>query len=234
MKNTHIKDNLESVRERIELACSRSGRGVDEITIVAVTKTHGAEVVDAVVEAGIADVGENRIQEFLEKKQHVTRPCRWHLVGTLQRNKATKAIGQFEMIQSVDRLRLAETISRLGVEHGIDTRVLIEVNTSGEATKHGVAPDEVVDLSGAVTELPGLSLDGLMTIGPLTDDEKAIRRSFELLRDLRGRAEEGLGAKLRHLSMGMSDDFDIAVEEGATIIRLGRVLLGARSTQPPR
>ena len=231
--NKQIKDNLEIVRDRIARACARSGRGVDEVTIVAVTKTHGPEVVDAVVEAGVVDVGENRIQEFLEKKQHVTRACRWHLVGTLQRNKATKALGQFEMIQSVDRLRLAETLSRLSVERGLETRVLIEVNTSGEATKHGVAPDEVVDLAGAVRELPGLLLDGLMTIGPLTDDESRIRQSFQLLREIRSRAEEELGATLRHLSMGMSDDFDIAVEEGATIIRLGRVLFGERSPWPP-
>ncbi len=215
--NKHIKDNLEIVRERIAQACARSGRG---------------EVVDAVVEAGVVDVGENRIQEFLEKKQHVTRECRWHLVGTLQRNKAAKALGQFEMIQSVDRLRLAETLSRLSVERRLETRVLIEVNTSGEATKHGVTPDDVVDLAGAARELPGLLLDGFMTIGPLTDDEPRIRRSFQLLREIRSRAEEELGAAFRHLSMGMSDDFDIAVEEGATIIRLGRVLCGDRSPWP--
>lgn len=229
---SQIRDNLEIVRERIDKACERSGRGIDEVTIVAVTKTHGAEVVDAVIEAGIEDVGENRIQEFLDKNPHVTHACRWHLVGTLQRNKATKAIGQFETIQSVDRLKLAETLSRLSAERGVETRVLIEVNTSGEATKHGVTAGEFVDLAGAVSELPGLVLDGLMTIGPLTDDELSIRRSFQLLRDLRGRAAGELGLQLRHLSMGMSDDFDIAVEEGATIIRLGRVLFGERSAPP--
>jgi hypothetical protein len=125
-------------------------------------------------------------------------------------------------------LKLAETLSRLSVERGIDTRTLIEVNTSGESTKHGAAPDEVIDLAGAVRDLPGLALDGLMTIGPLTDDEAAVRRSFIRLRELKERAETELGGELPHLSMGMSDDFEVAVEEGATIVRLGRVLFGER------
>jgi pyridoxal phosphate enzyme (YggS family) len=225
---SEIKENLERVKDRIDAACLRTGRSAGEVTIVAVTKTHGPEFVDAVIAAGVPNVGENRIQEFLGKKDRVERPCRWHLVGTLQRNKATKAVGQFVLIQSLDRLKLAETLSRLSVERGIDTRTLIEVNTSGESTKHGAAPDEVIDLAGAVRDLPGLALDGLMTIGPLTDDEAAVRRSFIRLRELKERAETELGGELPHLSMGMSDDFEVAVEEGATIVRLGRVLFGER------
>jgi len=223
-----IAHNLASVCERIEEACRRVGRSKNDVMIVGVTKTFAPDMVDALVEAGVENVGENRIQEFLEKKPRVTRPCRWHLVGTLQRNKATKAIGQFDFIHSVDRLELAETLSRLGEERGITTRILLEVNTSGEETKHGFTPVDVVKAAAQIALLPSLSLEGLMTVGPLTDDPAAVRRSFERLRTLRDWAQTGLDAPLLHLSMGMSDDFEIAVEEGATMVRLGRVLLGER------
>ncbi len=228
-----IEANVREVRERIERACDRAGRGADEVIIVGVTKTFGPEMVDALVDAGVRDIGESRVQEFQEKKPRVTRPCRWHFVGTLQRNKAGKAIGEFELIHSVDGLRLAEALSRLGRERGVTTRMLLEVNTSGESTKRGFTPDELVDAVGEIAVLPELSLDGLMTVGPFTDDPARIRRSFETLRNLRERAEQALGRPLRHLSMGMSDDFETAVEEGATMVRLGRILLGERSGSSP-
>jgi len=232
MRDT-IEANLCRVRERIEEACRRVGRPNSDVIIVGVTKTFGPEIVNALVDAGVEHIGENRIQEFIEKKPRVTRPCRWHLVGTLQRNKATKAVGQFELIHSVDRLTLAETLSRLGEERGITTRILLEVNTSGESTKHGFTPDDVAEAAAKVAALPGLSFEGLMTVGPLTGDPAVVRRSFERLRTLRDRIETGLGRSLAHLSMGMSDDFDIAVEEGATMVRLGRVLLGEHRGAPP-
>jgi pyridoxal phosphate enzyme (YggS family) len=223
-----IETNVDRVKERIAAACSRSGRDAREVSIVGVTKTFGPEAVDALIAAGIADIGENRIQEFLEKSQAVTRPCRWHFVGTLQRNKAKKAIGRFELIHSVDNLALARTLDRLGLELGVSTRILFEVNTSAESTKHGFDPKDLVQAAEAASILPSLSIEGLMTVGPLADDDSAIRRSFSLLRGLRDRTEASLGKRLVHLSMGMSDDFEIAVEEGATLVRLGRVLLGAR------
>jgi pyridoxal phosphate enzyme (YggS family) len=223
-----IETNVDRVRRRIAGACSRSGRDAAGVTIVGVTKTFGPGVVDALVEAGVGDIGENRIQEFLEKCPLVTRSCRWHFIGTLQRNKATKAVGRFELIQSVDNLELARTLDRIGRERGISTRVLLEVNTSAEPSKHGFAPGELPEAARIASGLKTLSLEGLMTVGPLTDDESAVRASFALLRDLRDRAQDELGRPLAHLSMGMSDDFEIAVEEGATIIRLGRVLLGNR------
>jgi pyridoxal phosphate enzyme (YggS family) len=223
-----IKENLQRVQERIESAGSRVGRAIEDVTIIAVTKTHGSETVDAVLEAGVTDIGENRIQEFLAKRSKVTKPCRWHLVGTLQRNKATKAIGQFAMIHSVDRLKLAETLDRLGKENDWTTRILLEVNTTGEETKHGFTPDEVPAVAARVAGLSSLRLEGLMTLGPLTDDQTVIRRSFQSLFRLREKIEDTLAIPLPHLSMGMSDDFEIAVEEGATLVRLGRVLLGAR------
>ncbi|UCH84944.1 MAG: YggS family pyridoxal phosphate-dependent enzyme [Candidatus Latescibacterota bacterium] len=223
-----IAENLLRVQERVRGACDRSQRRYEDVTIVGITKTFGPDRVDALVQAGIENVGENRVQEFLDKKPRVTMPCRWHLVGTLQRNKATKVIGQFELIHSVDRIKLAETLSRLGSERARSTHILLEVNTSGESTKHGFGPDEVADVVGRVDEMPRLELDGLMTIGPFTDDLVRVRRAFQRLKRLKEDAERALGRNLRHLSMGMTDDFEIAIEEGATLIRLGRVLLGER------
>ncbi len=223
-----IKQNLENVRERVARACERVGRQVEAVTIVAVTKTHGPQTVDAVVDAGVADVGENRIQEFVKKKAQVTRPCRWHLVGTLQRNKAAKAVGEFSLIHSVDRIKLAETLNRLSGERGVITRVLLEVNTSREITKHGFEPEEIPRAVRTIGAMTGVQLDGLMTIGPLTDDGAVIRRAFQSLFRLKSKVESEVATPMLHLSMGMTDDFEIAVEEGATLIRLGRVLLGPR------
>lgn len=220
--------NLTDVRARIKTACGRVGRDPSAVTIVGVTKTHGPEIVDAAIAAGIEDIGENRIQEFMEKQPLVRGRPRWHLIGTLQRNKATRAVGAFEMIHSVDRLRLAETLDRLSGERGLAMRVLLEVNTSGETTKHGFEPGDAVDAARTVEAMARLSLEGLMTLGPLTDDVSRIRRAFQSLFRLREKIEGDLGRRLPHLSMGMSDDYEIAVEEGATIVRLGRVLFGAR------
>lgn len=229
MVTNNITENLRVVKERVATACARVGRPVDDVTIIAVTKTHGADTVNAIVSAGIVDVGENRIQEFIAKRPGVTAECRWHLVGTLQRNKATKAIGQFEMIHSVDTIRIAEALSRLGHESDVTTRILLEVNTTGETTKHGFAPAETLGVAEKIAGLSSLRLEGLMTLGPLTDSTTTIRRSFQSLFRLREKLERDLGMPLPHLSMGMSDDFEIAVEEGATLIRLGRVLLGERA-----
>ena len=223
-----IKDNLARVRERITAACRRVGRETSAVTLVAVTKTQPASVVDAVIEAGVADIGENRIQEFLDKSEQVHRTCRWHMIGTLQRNKATKAIGRFDLIHSVDTVRLAETLDRLGRERDATTRILLEVNTSRETTKHGFSPDEVIERAGEIARLGALQLEGLMTIGPLTDDATAVRRAFQSLFRLREKLEGALGTDLPHVSMGMTSDFETAIEEGATIVRLGRVLLGDR------
>ena len=223
-----IQDNLKRVRERIEAALTRAGRSGDRVTIVGVTKTFGADKVDELVRAGVADVGENRLQEFLAKRELVTEDCRWHLIGHLQRNKATKAIGSFFMVHSVDSVRIAETLDRLGRERGVVTRSLLQVNTSGEAAKHGFSVEEAVDGAAALDALPNVRLDGLMTIGPLSMDETETRRCFRTLHHLREQASGVLKRKLEHLSMGMSGDFETAVEEGATILRLGTILLGER------
>ncbi len=221
-----IAENLQRVRDRVEKACARVGRSIEDVTIVGVTKTHGADAIDKLIDAGVADIGENRIQEFLAKAPLVSRSCRWHLVGTLQTNKATKAISRFVMIHSIDRLKIADVLSRVGGENDATTRILLEVNTSREATKHGFTADEAADAASTIAALPNLRLEGLMTIGPLTGDHAVIRRSFQSLARLREKLERSLKNPFPHLSMGMSDDFEIAVEEGATLLRLGRVLLG--------
>ena len=226
--NRSVQENLRRVEEQVAAALDRAGRTGEKITIVCITKRFGPERVDEVIRAGIQDVGENRIQEFLEKKPQVRATCRWHLVGTLQRNKVVKAIGQFDLIHSVDSSKLAATLSRLGQERNLSSRILLQVNTSEEASKHGLDPDEVVDRAGEIAELPCLEPVGLMTIGPLTTDQAAIRRACRKLSRLRTDIRRELKLDYRELSMGMSDDFEIAIEEGATIIRLGTILLGLR------
>jgi len=222
-----IAETVMRVRERVDAARARAGR-TDTVTIVAVTKTFGAEMVDAIVAAGIPDIGENRVQEFLAKSERVERPCRWHLLGPLQRNKAGKVIGRFHLLHAVDGVRVAETLDRHGRERGVITKVLLEVNTSGEPGKHGVAPDAVVPAAAAIAGLPAVALEGLMTIGPVSMEPEETRRCFRLLRSLRDRARAETDLALETLSMGMSADFEIAIEEGATIVRLGRVITGDR------
>jgi len=223
-----IVENLARVRERVDAACERVGRDQNTVTIIAVTKTQPAEVLNAVIAAGIEDLGENRIQEFLDKRDGVTAPCRWHMIGTLQRNKVTKAVGEFDLIHSVDSTKLADTIARISGERNVRTRVLLEVNTSGESSKHGFAAHDVLRAAEHTAALDNIELRGLMTIGPLTDDEGAVRRSFQSLFRLQRKVSQSIGRELPVVSMGMSDDFEIAIEEGATMIRLGRVLVGER------
>ena len=225
-----IRDNIERVRERVAVAAAGCGRDPSEITIVAVTKTRGpAEIMEA-LEAGIADIGENRVQEFLGKAGEIGLPCRWHLIGHLQTNKVNKAIGRFAMIHSVDSLKLAEKISDAGAGSGIVTDILLEVNTSGEESKFGLAHDEAPGVCEGIAGLSGVRLRGLMTVGPMTENLPAIVKAFG---DLRRLAEEigsaGIGGiSMEHLSMGMTDDFEAAIGEGSTIVRVGRVIFGPR------
>jgi pyridoxal phosphate enzyme (YggS family) len=225
---TSIPDRVADVRERVSCALARSGRPANAVTIVAVTKTFPVETVRAVIDAGISDIGENRVQELIAKAEEVARPCRWHLVGSLQRNKATKVVGLVHLIHSIDGVDLARTVDRIGGERGVVTRVLLEVNTSGEATKHGVAPDEARAVADALVTLPNLDWQGLMTIGPAAPDPARTRVCFRELVSLADDLRARTGRPLPHLSMGMSDDFETAIEEGATLIRLGRVITGER------
>jgi pyridoxal phosphate enzyme (YggS family) len=199
------------------------------VRIVAVTKTHGPEAVRAALAAGLKDVGENRVQEALQKQEALPDVAvEWHLVGTLQRNKARHAAGRFGLIHSIDRADLAADLDRR-MPQGSRQRVLVQVNCSAEPQKGGVAPETLPGLLDELTRLKRLEVMGLMTMSALTDDPGEQRRAFRLLRDLRDGAERS-GHRLPELSMGMSGDYPIAVEEGATMIRLGTVLFGDRPT----
>lgn len=198
------------------------------VRIVGVTKTHGPEAVRAAVAAGLGDIGENRVQEALQKQDALRDvQVQWHLIGTLQRNKARHVVGRFALIHSLDRLDLATELERRLAAAGGRQRVLVQVNCSGETQKGGVSPEELPALLDDLARLNRLEVQGLMTMSALTNDRAEQRRAFRLLRELRD-AGERAGHRLPELSMGMSGDYPIAVEEGATMIRLGTVLFGER------
>jgi PLP dependent protein len=200
-----------------------------EVRIVAVTKTHPPAAVRAAVAAGLQDVGENRVQEALEKQAELDNvSVDWHLIGTLQRNKARLSVGRFALIHSVDRVELAVELARRAAP-GTVQAVLVQVNCSGETQKGGVEPEGLPGLLEALEPLDNLEVRGLMTMSALTDDQTEQRRAFRLLRELRDSAERA-GHRLPELSMGMSGDYPVAVEEGATMIRLGTVLFGERTS----
>ena len=225
-----VSQNLAKVREQIASACQKVGRDPKEVKIVAVTKTHPQETITEAIEAGIEYIGENKVQEAEAKHAEIGKACKWHMVGHLQRNKVKTALEIFDMIHSLDSTRLADEIEKQAEKQDLLVPCLIEVNTSGESTKFGVAPDKLAELAAHTLKKEHIKLVGLMTIGPFTTDEVVIRKAFSELRELRDRVENIFGHYLPHLSMGMSDDFEIAAEEGATLIRLGRVLFGPRST----
>jgi pyridoxal phosphate enzyme (YggS family) len=219
-----IADNLRSVRERAAAACERAGRSPDEVTIVGVSKTFPAALVVEACRAGLTDTGENRVQEVAAKIPAVEAlgsSPRWHLVGHLQTNKVKTALGLFDIIHSVDSVRLAELISRQAANLAVRP-ILLEVNVAGEASKFGLRPEETGRALEGIARLPGLAVQGLMTVAPMVDDPEEVRPVFRELRRLR----DALG--LRDLSMGMTDDFEVAIEEGATIVRIGRAIFGAR------
>jgi pyridoxal phosphate enzyme (YggS family) len=213
-----IRDNLLRVEERIAAACRRAGRNRGDVTLVAVSKTFPASAVEEAIAAGATDVGENRVQEARDKKPEVRGSARWHLIGHLQSNKAKDAARIFDVVQTIDSASLAQKISNAATG---PIEALIEVNVGGEAQKAGVMPGDVAALASEIAALPNLRITGLMTIPPIgTPDES--RKYFQELRALRDR----LG--LKELSMGMSEDFEVAIEEGATIVRVGRAIFGER------
>jgi pyridoxal phosphate enzyme (YggS family) len=222
-----LAGRLEEIRARIRFHQARAG-WTHPVRIVAVTKTHGPEAVRAAVAAGLEDVGENRVQEALAKQEQLgDLSVQWHLIGSLQRNKVRHVVGRFALIHSVDRSELAAELDRR-IGGGARQPVLIEVNCSGESQKGGVAPTELPALIETVVALPRLELRGLMTLAPLSEDARLQRNAFASLRKLRERMQAS-GYALPELSMGMSGDFPVAVEEGATLVRLGTLLFGERT-----
>jgi pyridoxal phosphate enzyme (YggS family) len=234
--DTELQSRLEQVHQRISRAAAQAGRDPSSITLVAITKTFPLEVARKAYALGARHFGENRVQEIVEKWQHA-RPLGaeareiLHLVGHLQRNKVRKALHIVDRIDAVDTLELAEAISRVSAELGRQTDVLIEVNTSGEPQKYGIAPEAATDLARQVAELPHIRLRGLMTMGPLTEDTSQVAGAFRQLKTIFDHLKtDPKLSGIDTLSMGMTGDFEIAIAEGATEVRIGTALFGARST----
>ncbi len=226
MPFSDLPERVAEVRGRIAAAVARGGHG-QTVTLVAVTKTHGPEAVEAAVGAGVPDVGENRVQEALPKMDAVTVDARWHLIGHLQRNKV-KALPRFTMFHALDRPALAEAVDGLAQTMGRTFDVLMQVNVSGEESKGGFAPAEWEGAAQRLREMQGLRVRGVMTMAPLDAGETELRAVFAGARQAR-EALRAAGHEAEVLSMGMSNDYEIAVEEGATCVRLGTVLFGARA-----
>jgi PLP dependent protein len=228
-----LKDRIESVRHRIEAAALRTGRDPTEIALVAVSKTRPPEAIVDACHAGLHLFGENRVEEAAPKAEAVARLLSpetaptWHMVGHVQSRKAIDVLPWAAMVHSVDGVRLAERLSRFSVEARSELAILLEVNVSGEASKYGIAPRDLASVIEVILPLPGVRLEGLMTMAPMTADPESVRPVFAGLRALKdelGRRFPGLS--WRHLSMGMSDDFEVAIEEGATLVRIGRAIFG--------
>jgi pyridoxal phosphate enzyme (YggS family) len=224
-----VAANWQRVCRRAAEAAARVGRAADSVRIVAVSKAKPIEMIEQAITAGVTDLGENYVQEAAEKIGRITAAIRWHMIGHLQRNKAARAVELFDIIHTLDSVALGEALARQGEQRGRPVRVLIEVNVGAEATKSGVAPAGVQDLLARLSERCWLLVDGLMAVPPPGPAESA-RRHFRTLRELRDRlrADAPANAPLRELSMGMSDDFSIAIEEGATMVRIGRAIFGER------
>lgn len=226
-----IAENVERVLERIAASAERAGRSPAGIVLVAVSKTRTASEVEQALRAGITVLGENRVQEAAQKIPQVGLGAEWHMVGHLQTNKARSALGLFDLIHSVDSLRLAEALSRCATDLDRQASVLIQVNTSGEPSKFGVEPEAALDLVGAASRLPSVRVKGLMTIGTFLPDPEDVRPCFARLRAL-GEEIERAGirqAEMAYLSMGMTGDFEAAIEEGANMVRVGTAIFGQRA-----
>lgn len=220
-----LGDRVAAVRVRIDAAAGRGGHG-QQVAVVAVTKTHGPDAVAAAYEAGLRDIGENKVQEALGKMAEVKLPLRWHLIGHLQRNKV-KSLDSFSLFHALDSSRLADAIHRFGVDRGNAVDVLVQVNPAREETKGGFDVGEVEMEAARLAGMDGLRVRGAMTIARLGADEAELRETFAAVRETR-RILADAGHPATELSMGMSNDFEIAVEEGATMVRLGSLLFGVR------
>lgn len=238
-----IADHIAQVRARIAEACARAGRDAHTVTLVAVCKTKPVALIREAAAAGLTDFGENRPEEAapkIETLSHETSALRWHMIGHVQSRKVKLVVPHFHLIHSVDSLRLAEKFSRAAQESGRVLDVLLQMNVSGESSKEGIDAHawdtdsqtraRVFEEARRIAALPALRLHGLMTIAPFTDDESIVRPVFASLRNLRDALAHELGAALPQLSMGMTDDYPIAIEEGATLVRIGRAIFGERDT----
>lgn len=226
-----VKENVEIVRKRIREVCSRCGRDPESVLVLGVTKTFGIGSLREALDAGLFDFGENYAQEFLEKRSQLSdERVRWHFIGHLQSNKVKYIAEHVHLIHSVDNERLAEELQKRGERSGRPLDILIEVHTTDEATKFGIPPGQTLDLVKRIARFNRVRVQGLMTMGPFSGDPNDSRPSFQQLADLRNRiVREGIeNVSMRHLSMGMSHDFEVAIEEGSSIVRVGTAIFGER------
>lgn len=228
-----IAENIAGIRSRMAAACERAGRSPDEVRLMAVSKTQLADAVEAAVDAGVALFGENKIQEAKTKIPQCPGAARWHFIGHLQTNKVRDAVRLFEMIHGVDSLRLAHELSRRAELESRDVKILLEVNVAGEASKFGYGPKAMLEELEEIAELPRLELHGLMAVPPYTPDPERSRPHFRRLVELKDACEQKLGVPMGELSMGMSGDFEIAIEEGSTLVRVGTAIFGPRRYRKP-
>ena len=224
-----ITANRKSVQQKIAAACDRAGRATTEVQLLAVGKKFSADVIREAADCGLTLFGENRVQEAMAKIPDCPGHLRWHFIGHLQTNKCRDAVALFEMIHAVDSLHLAEELNKRCEQAAKVMPVLLEVNVSGEGSKHGFTPETAVNSMEALLSFPQLELHGLMTMAPYSRQPESSRPYFKKLREVKADCEDKLGAPLPELSMGMSGDYEIAIEEGATIVRLGTCLFGQRS-----
>ena len=223
-----MQDRVDEIRKRISDACVRVDRSADEVTLVSVAKRHTPEKVREAVDCGLMIIGENRIQEAKAKIPMCPGGIEWHLIGHLQSNKVKVAVGLFSMIHSVDSLKLLEKIESASAEHGQSMPVCLEVNVSGESAKYGMEPDDVLPVLDTASKLMHVDVVGLMTMPPFSVDPEDARSYFRNLRELRDKCKEKTGFSLPELSMGMSGDFEVAIEEGSTYVRVGTAIFGER------
>ena len=223
-----LAENLASIQQRIGAACARAGRDLASVTLLAVSKGMPPEVVREAADCGLTLFGESKVQEAKAKIPLCPGRLRWQMIGHLQSNKCRDAVHFFEMIQSVDSLELAQEINKWSDKQARTMPILLEVNLAGESTKFGFKPERLLAELEAINALPKIEVHGLMTIAPWTPEPEKVRPIFRQLRELKTQCEEKLGVPLPHLSMGMSGDFEVAIEEGATIVRVGTLLFGAR------
>jgi len=219
-----IADNLKSVTQRIARCCERSGRPESAVKLVSVTKEADVEDIQTAILAGVTDIGENRVQDAVSKYKAIGDRVTWHLIGHLQTNKAKDAVKIFSLIHSVDSIRIAEAIDKEARKIGKVQDVLVQVNTSGESTKFGARPEDVDNILEECALYGNINIKGFMTIAPETGDPGSVRKYFRALRELRDRTGSARGADYGALSMGMTGDFEVAIEEGSTIVRIGRAI----------
>lgn len=226
-----LRENIQKVEENIEAACKRAGRDRSEVTLIAVGKTKPVEMLQEVYDTGIREFGENKVQEMMDKYEVLPKDIHWHMIGHLQRNKVKYLMGKAALIHSVDSLRLAEEISAQSVKHDVTTDILIEVNIAGEESKFGTSKEEAIALVEDAAKLPNIHICGLMTIAPYVDDPEDNRKYFRGIRELSVDIKEKNidNVDMRILSMGMSGDYEVAIEEGSTMVRVGTGIFGARN-----